>query len=719
MRKIIIIVLILLCPASFGQNSGVHNVFSKIVLQTDTQLFVYPSDTVNINKVRYFFFAYHHEEEVISLMLYPERPGTIASLSLALSTDYEVLDSIRYIDNSYYYVKLRFRSLSRNNQLRLNFIVKGVTDSIPLIKQLQLLPCTQTIVQLRPVISDLYLGEEMVFELFTNMPENVRTQNVWSHSGKIDYRITEKFGQLRLHVVPSEVGNHILCFRPQVYKPYLTKNRKLSYDMPEISHEFTVKKGRLQFLNCDKNDITLDDQSRLQGIDMQIDYSPAIQLEKTYRIENQEAPGGPLFGELFTRSLVGNNKVLCTLRVFNYYRKTDGYLYIKDGDRAKFLTNFNITPQTSISEIHILRPGNEWTSRLIVYPGETIEVKIKGDGLHKARFTFEDAVDVSEDSLMRSEKILIYRLKIPLTINKKRITIYNNGQSTGYSFRVDEFQRPKSFDYAYINIGDGNRKISNIRQPIFYDKVIKDINITFNDNQIDDMLMLYGRQYISIDIRVTNKKNELVEMRQVGTVVVCPGLSSPRSAYYRDNTCTNTEISLNNVISRKTYDLDEWSKIELNISHQKDKYGGAGETKKIDIYLRRKAAFDIDVSFPAGLITVYKQEIKDKEGNVTGKQMDYGSLGGISMAMIAQFSFYHPEKIAKLRPYKFGAGFIALNAFNFSDSKQQDLGLVVLASLYPISRDSKLTVPLYLGGGYLLKAQSPMFLIGPGIRVRL
>ena len=87
---------------------------------------------------------------------------------------------------------------------------------------------------------------------------------------------------------------------------------------------------------------------------------------------------------------------------------------------------------------------------------------------------------------------------------------------------------------------------------------------------------------------------------------------------------------------------------------------------------------------------------------------------------MGQFSFYDPEKIAKLRPYKIGAGFLALNAFNFSSGDvNRDVGLVIIGSIYPVNREAKLSFPLYVGFGYLLKAQQPFFLIGPGISVQL
>jgi len=47
------------------------------------------------------------------------------------------------------------------------------------------------------------------------------------------------------------------------------------------------------------------------------------------------------------------------------------------------------------------------------------------------------------------------------------------------------------------------------------------------------------------------------------------------------------------------------------------------------------------------------------------------------------------------------------------------VGLVILGSLYPTTKDVKLTFPLYIGAGYKLKAQKWFGLIGPGIRIRL
>ncbi|MEJ7660337.1 MAG: hypothetical protein WKG07_12335 [Hymenobacter sp.] len=120
----------------------------------------------------------------------------------------------------------------------------------------------------------------------------------------------------------------------------------------------------------------------------------------------------------------------------------------------------------------------------------------------------------------------------------------------------------------------------------------------------------------------------------------------------------------------------------------------------VDLVLSRRASFDIDVSFPAGLLT------KNENG-------EYGSFSGISIATLAQLSFYSPGRINHLRPYKIGAGFVALNAFNLSqNATDRDLGVVVLGSVTPL-HTGRLTFPLYLGGAISCRRASGSFCWGP------
>jgi hypothetical protein len=357
-----------------------------------------------------------------------------------------------------------------------------------------------------------------------------------------------------------------------------------------------------------------------------------------------------------------------------------------------------------------MRDGSDWIPDLSVYPGETISVKIEGTALYKAQFHFEELLDITADTLIQNEKEVILKLIIPADISKKRISLYNNSVNTGLALSVKEYEIPRPFDYITVNYGDINRVVSGIHGPVLFDKTIRDIVISFNSNRIDSDDKLYGRQHLTIDVRVTGPANELIDMKTLPNITVCPSDNSPRYKYYDKRNCSQGEISLNKYLRRNTSDLDDWSRIQLTFKNTTGRYEGESLEKEMEIILKKKYKFDIDVSFPAGLVTVSK----DSE---TGKT-SFSNLYGISMAMVAQFAFYHPEKIAKIRPYRFGAGFLALDAFNFQ-SERQDLALVALASLYPTTRDKKLAFPLYIGGGYQFKAEKWMLLIGPGISVKL
>ncbi|MCG8702078.1 MAG: hypothetical protein MI922_28750, partial [Bacteroidales bacterium] len=394
---------------------------------------------------------------------------------------------------------------------------------------------------------------------------------------------------------------------------------------------------------------------------------------------------------------------------FNFHKKSDGYLYIKDGDNARYITNFSITPATRITKISILKEGKDWKQSNKIHPGETVDVKIEGDALHKAKFHFEDLIDVTRDTVIHNEQSAQFKLKIPADISKKRINIYNYNKPTGKYLQVNEYQRAKDFDYVYINYGDMSRRVSGIRGPILYEGTVRDVTLDFNTNMIDKD-QFYGKQYIDIDVKLTDKKNNLIEMRTIKNVVVCPSSHSPRYSYYSTKDCRNDNVSLNKYLRKKTYSLEPWSRIELKVSNSDAKYANEKHEKELEIVLKKRYSFDIEVSFPAGLIIISRNQ----------SEVDLGNLSGISMAMVAQFSFYHPDKIAMYRPYKVGAGFLALNAFNYNtDKEQRDVGLVLLGSVYPTRRDVKLSFPLYVGFGYFLNKDDLFFLVGPGIRVRL
>jgi hypothetical protein len=669
-------------------------------------------NTITSGNEKKIYFEYHNSDEVCEVSLFPAAELKPATISLLPSGDFDVIDSLEMIDSEQIRFKIRFKDLTKSEFLKFRFKINITSDSSE-FNDVNLFPFTKTNVFFFPPGDELFIGEEKIFELVADNIDNVKPIPDWQTVNDIDYRVSSKFGQLRLHIIPKGLGQKTLRFQLETYKPFLDSLRRVSYRLPVIEQNFWVRQSRIRFVNIDRNDVTLDEKGKQEGVEIQIDNSAGLDMQKTYRIENQEEPGGGLIAELFTKNPLTNNRILCILRVYNYHRESEGYLFIKDGDRAKYITNFSITPKTEIKKISLLHEGQDWSTNLSVSPGETVDIKIEGESLNKGRFRFEDTEDLSPDTTLRNESFVTMKIKIPVGISKRSIQLFNSGNPTGYSLNIREFQEAHEFDYITINYGEGDRTLSQIKGLLMSPKTIRDIVIDFDRSKIDSPEKLYGKQYLKISVKITGKNGELVELRDIDNIVIIPGETSSRSVFYDKRDETATAISLNKYLRKKTYDLEDWAKIELSIENIKDKYPGQPFRKDLEIYVQKQYKFDIDVSFPAGLL------INTFNQTATGSQ--YQNFGGISMAMMAQFSFYDQESPGKYKPYKIGGGFLALNAFNLSSDPNvsRDMGIVVIGSLYPTRKDVKLTFPLHVGGGYKLNEGKWFILIGPGISVRL
>lgn len=682
--------------------------FKEIVLRIDTASYTWSANAINHQEGKYLSFQYEKNNPICEIELYPIYPQQLSSIHLLPSSDYELLDSVTKVGQEYFRFKVRFQNLDESSFVSFNLRLDNEGDrGKKNIQQIKLLPYTQVKANLFLKDNELYIGEERVFEIDVNKFQLIRAENKWTENEVINYKINEKNGKIYLHIFPNQEKTQTLHLQLFTTKPFLV-NGKITSALPLIQVNFNIRQSRLAFLEVDKKDITLEDNLRT-GVEILIEHHHKLQMQKTYRIENQEESGGYLVGELFTKSKLSNNKVLAVLRLYALHRTTNGYLYLKDGDKAQFVTNFEITPKMQINKVSILKEGGEWSGDLSVYAGESIEVKIEGEALYKANFRFERLVEIQTDSVVKTENMQLFKLKIPTNISKRKIFIYDNNQATTYALNIREQQKPHTLDFVDIDFGAGDTKITDLNQPILYYQTVRSIIFSFRPDQIDTENSFFGRQVLSIDIKITGANRQLIELVTIPRIVVCPAEGSPRFAFYDKKDCNTNDINLNNFISKKTHELDDWSRIELTIKHKADEHSGnTGFTQKIEIILAKYTNFDIDVSFPAGLLT---KKIGDT---------DFSPLGGISIAAIAQFKFFRPNKIAQLRPYRIGIGAIALDAFNLRDTNSnRDLGIVAIGSVYPTRRDAKLSFPLFLGFGYLVKQERWFYLLGPGIRVNL
>ncbi len=699
------ILLIRLITPSYGQGTFEESPFVNMIFKIDTSVYTWEENAMMINGEMQLPFYYDSENEMAEVEMKLAEHADAAAIQLKFSNDYILVDSLLNI-NDHIRFKVKFKDLTSSNFLK--FVFKDQMDSAETkFYDLGLFPHTQTRLQMVSSNSEFFIGEEQIIDIAVSNIHNVKINNQWVNEDKANYLIRKYNDQLRVHFLPKKKGLYTWKVIIPIRKPEIV-GETIVFESAPLIKRFEIKSGRIAFLNINQLEITPSKNNQTPNI-IQIDNNVRLSLGKTYRIEDQEAPGGALIAELYTQSSLSNGKVLATLRTYAYHQKSKGYLYLKQNDKALFVTNFDITPRTKIESIYIQRPGKNWEKTQKIYPGEKINVRLEGQGLHKGKFTFEGTYQQQYDSLLRNENDIQYRIEVPLDILSNTVEIYNHSSSTGLKLNVNEYQKPKELDFVILDIDGNDYPVNTLDKPIYYEKTITDLVIKFDENRIDFSNKLFGKQFLEIDIKIKNKAGNIIELYEFEDIIVCPGTFSPRGDRYDKSDCTSSTINLNNFIKNKTSQLPEWAQIELDIKHKDNAYEAIRFNRKVAIVLKRANSYDIDVSFPAGLLVLKFDE-----------QSDFANFGGVSLAMMAQMSFYQPGKFAEYRPYKIGAGFIFLNAFSFdeNDSRGRDVGLVVLGSVYPISREKKLTFPLYAGFGYFLQEKIPFFMLGPGIQVR-
>lgn len=694
--------------------------FDDIELQIDTVIYRWSDDNVSHGDEKKLGFIFQKNSEVATIRLTPRKAFTRYQIELIEGDGYAILENLIYENNTYHSGKIRLQGLSDIDLLGLRFKVSKKDPKEEMVFRLPLFPYTDMYAKIYPGSGELFIGKEYTFEIITNNSDNIQADQVWKDLEYFSYRIFNEDTKVFISVIGKKLGTSTLDIRIPLKRPIVSDDNRSVYSLPPWDYTFEIKRSPLSFLALDRTDFVWDENSRT-GIEIEMEDGKGIKLEKTYRLESREQAGGHLVAEIYTRRRLSNGKILCWLRIYNFHRRSDGYLYLKDGDLPIFMTNFDVSPKTVINRIELQREGQDFTESLSVFPGETIEIKVEGVSLDRANFTFEDIGGAYKDTLLKSDKIHTYKLQIPKDISKKRLIIYNNGQSTGYNLSINEFQKARPLDFIMLSYEQNGREksvtLNRITSAIMHIGTLKDVIIKPVPSRIDDESALHGKQYVTIKITLTGPNRDLVEMRTVENMVICPDQTSPRYLFYQDKDCQSGAFNINSILSRKTNELNGWSRVEIEISHRREKHDDEAYTHRAEFILTRNYEFDIDVSFPAGLLQIRPDRPNER----------LSSFSGVSLAALAQFSFFKPGQIARYQPYRVGVGTIAMNAFDFSnESADRGLALVALGSLSPTRPNPKLRLTLYFGGGYFLtnadNIRTPpgwFFLIGPGVAVRL
>src|SRR4051794_18318923 len=106
----LLLAVIFLSQPAFAQEFSTLPSFKDVVLKIDTTSYRFSTHAIQFNSETQLAFPYSHEDQVAEVSLIPSSPQ-IQSVRLARSADYELLDSVVNVNNSYFRFKIRFKNL--------------------------------------------------------------------------------------------------------------------------------------------------------------------------------------------------------------------------------------------------------------------------------------------------------------------------------------------------------------------------------------------------------------------------------------------------------------------------------------------------------------------------------------------------------------------------------------------------------------------------------
>ena len=685
-----------------------QNLIEDLIITTDSMRFSLSETSLFQKSQQYLYFVLNSGNDEVEVTVIPAEQEKVLNVQITESSAYSVVDSMRIINGTHHSGTIRFKNILQSKFPKIILSIRTAEGVINQVVNLYpfIFPSPP---EISPLI-EIYNGQELSVPILFENQHFLEFDNRWHANGFLEYKLLKNQSGSFLQLRSNSTGTQNLHIEVGSTKPFLDANLKESTILFSFSLRIRAVSSAVNYLNFVKNNYFFEQQGS-RPIMVQFDYNQNIELNRTYRIEDQEQPGGRMIGEIYTRAVIENqNKIVASLRTYALHREDEGLLFIKQNDLTKFYTNFNILKKPSISKVSILRPGQDWSINPGVYPGEQIEVKIEGEGLENSRIKLSDGkYGVQIDTSRINDHVLYYNIHIPANVEERSLPISLNEKPTSHELLVNEFQRPRQLDFVTINYGDGEKHITGdsfIKPALFQDE-IGDLNIQFYNDIIDKDNEFYGVQHLHIEIRYWDKNKKLIEQREVRDIKIIPGDSSPRFTGYNQANASPNSLQLNDIMVNKTYSLRPWSRIEIIVGHDKTQYNGVGFSQRIELYRSDNYTVDIEVSFPAGLLV--------KNIGEPG----VGALTGLSVASMAQFSFYKKNRINKLQPLKLGLGFIALNAFSTltgAEGTNNDIGIVSLLSFQPLKPESKVNFPIYAGFGYLFKNEALFILIGPGIQ---
>lgn len=697
-----LLVFLCLIIASFGLSA--QNPIQKLTLRLDSSAYSWPTHNIEYQDREVLPIVISANAPAIEIQLSPINLEGVKNISFLPQSDFSPIDSLVVFQNEFLLGKLKLKNILdpgvKNIAFRM-FSKQG--DSINLI--FPVLPTIPANISIPPKNYLFLVGEVSQIPLLTDFPDNIKSFSTWKRNARYAYRITKKEGQNFLEIIPFESGEFEVRLSIECKFPHLIGSRVNFYQRLE-PFEFEAKRGSLKFLDLGLDDLFLGRNEK--NINRSISFNRPLELDvkKRYRLEAGEEPGSKLIAELWTQKFLSGGQIQGIFTVYDYHNREDGPLYVKNGSKAIFQTNVNIIPKPTVSSLADGSTQKSWTAR----PGETIKISWIGESLDRANWSLKGPKNQIElqKAEVSSEKAS-FEITIPRNIQDKKLDLILNGKPTGYFLEVKEWERPQEFGYVSLGFPERTTRMYGnkmIKRPYYFDQ-LEDTDISIHTAQIEKEKLLFGLQYLNMDFTLYDPEGRVLERKRYSHIAIRPGKHSPRHKFYSAQSWSDTTLKLENIFTYPIEEAPAWSKIQIDIAHDTARYDTGVQKIQFNLILRKEVEFNVELAIPVGIISNHPE-------HVNGTRID-----GASIFLMGQVGFYQRNKINKLQKFRVGAGVVALNALNLRRSNRVDLGLGSMLQFYPTSQNSKLSVPLYAGGGYAITRNYWFFYSGAGVAVRL
>jgi hypothetical protein len=295
-------------------------------------------NTILLNGLNHLYFFVDRENPTLTLTI--STASSIQGIRLTDAPDYEIIDTLKELSHSVFKAKIKLNDILKG-QNAVTFKIKGKNGNDS-IYRLPLFPIARPDFTLNNFDKTLFQGEQKIIEIPVENGFNIKEENAFVLGKDFDYKMSVILNFLEITIKPHFVGSKTISIPVSTILPVVDDQNKITNGINPLKINVNVKTFRLTYINFDKKTVFFNAEAKGKE-QIMIDYNPFLEPNQKYKIEDEEGGNGNLIGELFVQSYLENSKkLLCIIKPLALHKMSDGYLFIKDGEKNRFICNLNI-----------------------------------------------------------------------------------------------------------------------------------------------------------------------------------------------------------------------------------------------------------------------------------------------------------------------------------------------------------------------------------------